>query len=129
MRRESWSSSKTPNSPTPAPLVHLIVYALAGNDGELTEGAASSERPAVPLGHNSFGKNAWLPCDPPPGHGDHRYVFQVFALDAVPDLGEHPGRGAVVDALAQACRRQGCADRDVRPRRVAGCRVARYVVR
>ncbi len=89
------------DSPTPAPLVHLIAYALSGSDSELSEGAASGERPAIPLGRNSFGKNAWLPCDPPQGHGDHRYVFQVFALDAVPDLGEHPGRGPVADALAR----------------------------
>ena len=89
------------DSPTPAPLVHLIAYPLPGDDGVLAEGAASSTSPSIPLSHNSFGKNAWLPCDPPPGHGDHRYVFQVFGLDAVPELGAHPGRDAVVDALAR----------------------------
>lgn len=89
------------DSPTPAPLVHLIAYPLPGDDGQLAEGAGSTEPPAVPLGPNSFLKNAWLPSDPPPGHGGHRYVFQVFALDAAPDLGEHPGRGKIVDALIE----------------------------
>ena len=89
------------DSPTPAPLVHLIVHGLRGDDASLPEGAASADPPAVATGHNSFMKNSWLPCDPPPGHGDHRYVFQVFALDAAPDMGEHPGRSTVADALAK----------------------------
>ncbi len=95
------------DSPTPAPLVHLIVYPLPGDDGRLPEGAVSTIPAAVPLGPNSFMKNAWLPCDPPPGHGAHRYVFQVFALDAAPDIGKHPGRGAVVDALARHAMAKG----------------------
>ena len=89
------------DSPTPAPLVHLIVHGLPGGDGVLAEGAASGDAPTVATGSNSFFKNAWLPCDPPSGHGDHRYVFQVYALDAAPDLGAHPGRGAIVEEVVK----------------------------
>ena len=43
----------------------------------------------------------WLPPDPPRGHGDHRYVFQLFALDAEVEIGgQTPGRGALVEAMA-----------------------------
>ncbi len=95
------------DSPTPAPLVHLIVHRLPGADGTLAEGAASDDPPTIATGQNSFMKNAWLPCDPPPGHGVHRYVFQIFALDTTPDLGEHPGRGKVVDAVVKHAMAKG----------------------
>ena len=59
--------------------------------------------PTTPVG-TLFGKNSllglgWLPPDPPRGHGPHRYAFQIFALDLVPDLDEGAGRGALVTAL------------------------------
>jgi Raf kinase inhibitor-like YbhB/YbcL family protein len=88
------------DSPTPAPLVHMIVHHMPGCDGTLAQGAVPSEPSTVATGRNSYLKTGWLPCDPPTGNGEHRYVFQVFALDTVPDLGEHPGRSAVEDALA-----------------------------
>ena len=37
---------------------------------------------------------------PPPGHGPHRYAFQVFALDGQPQFRVTPGRGALMRALA-----------------------------
>ena len=43
----------------------------------------------------------WLPPDPPPGHGVHRYAFQLFALSATTGLSGSPGREAVADALAR----------------------------
>jgi Raf kinase inhibitor-like YbhB/YbcL family protein len=88
------------DSPSPMPLVHGIAVHLPARDGELAEGALREHGAAIAVGRNSFFSAAWLPPDPPPGHGDHRYVFQVFALDHDPDLGPHPGRSAVVDALS-----------------------------
>ena len=76
--------------------MHAIVAGLEPGDGALPEGAIGEDAPA---GRNSFLSHAWLPPDPPPGHGAHRYVFQLYALDHRPELGANAGRAAVVDAL------------------------------
>jgi Raf kinase inhibitor-like YbhB/YbcL family protein len=71
------------DSPTPHPLVHAIVVNLGNSDGGIEEGALDSPDHVgvgLAVGTNSFFKRAWLPPDPPRGHGVHRYVFQVFAL-------------------------------------------------
>src|ERR1700761_213405 len=80
------------DSPTSDPLVHAIAVdidpRLSGfEQGEITE--ASDETPAH-LGRNSFLRQAWLPPDPPPGHGVHRYAFQIFALLPGDDFSSSP---------------------------------------
>lgn len=90
------------DSPTPRPLVHAILAGLAPHDGELAEGALPSpdhEGEDHGLGRNSFMQRAYLPPDPPRGHGPHRYAFQIFALDQAPEFSHVPGRSALVDAL------------------------------
>jgi len=90
------------DSPTPHPLVHAIVVGLAAGDGALAEAAMpSNEHPGagVHAGRNSYLQAAWLPPDPPPGHGVHRYAFQLFALKESPAFSETPGRDEVFDAL------------------------------
>lgn len=86
------------DSPTPAPLVHAIVYGLHPS-GDLPAGAMGQEAGGPAMGLNSFGKAGYLPPDPPSGHGAHRYVIQVYALGRSAGLTGQPGRGAVVDAL------------------------------
>jgi Raf kinase inhibitor-like YbhB/YbcL family protein len=90
------------DSPTPHPLVHAIVWDLAGQDGALPEAGLKSE--GAPgdehaLGKNSFFSAAYLPPDPPTGHGPHRYVIQVYALERPLGLSGTPGRGALLDAM------------------------------
>jgi Raf kinase inhibitor-like YbhB/YbcL family protein len=90
------------DSPTPSPLVHAIVVGLPNEDGALAEGALPSdghEGTGAHVGRNSYLQASWLPPDPPPGHGVHRYAFQVFALDAAPSFSETPGRDEVIEAL------------------------------
>lgn len=93
------------DAPTPQPLVHAIVYGLEADAGHLAEGAivADGEGDAVgrDVGRNSYLREGWLPPDPPSGHGEHRYAFQLFAIDAgAADIGPTPGRSAVIDAIA-----------------------------
>jgi hypothetical protein len=99
------------DSPTPHPLVHAIVVNLGGSDGAVQEGAFDSpghEGAGFAMGQNSFFKRAWLPPDPPRGHGEHRYVFQVFALRGGPVPGEAPGRGAFIDMVLERAVAVGC---------------------
>jgi len=92
------------DSPTPHPLVHAIVVNLAGESGFLAEGALDS--PAhkglgFTEGRNSLFQQAWLPPDPPPGHGKHRYVFQFFALRAGHTFSRVPGRDEFTDIILE----------------------------
>jgi Raf kinase inhibitor-like YbhB/YbcL family protein len=102
------------DSPTPHPLVHAIVTGLPGGNGVpgiLPEGALDSPNHhgvGLPTGQNSFLQHAWLPPDPPRGHGEHRYVFQVFALRAGEPFAEAPGRRALIDAILGRAIGVGC---------------------
>jgi Raf kinase inhibitor-like YbhB/YbcL family protein len=99
------------DSPTPHPLVHAIVIDLGNTAGSLEEGALDSpnhEGIGLETGQNSFLKHAWLPPDPPRGHGEHRYVFQVFALRAGPSFSAAPGRRAFIDLILDRAIAVGC---------------------
>lgn len=102
------------DSPTPHPLVQAIAHGLTGGpagEGALAEGALGGPGeapPVVAMGRNSLLQPRWLPPDPPPGHGVHRYVFQVFALARGSPLPDHPGRDAVRIAIAERGLASGC---------------------
>jgi Raf kinase inhibitor-like YbhB/YbcL family protein len=93
------------DSPSPNPLVHAVVWDLDLDTHRLEEGAIGHGGDGVPggehpeTGRNSYLRRRWLPLDPPPGHGEHHYVFQLFALSSVPDLERAPGRSALLDEL------------------------------
>jgi Raf kinase inhibitor-like YbhB/YbcL family protein len=90
------------DAPTPEPLVHAIVVDLPPGEGRLAEGAIRSSGHAgehVHEGRNSYLRAAWLPPDPPPGHGAHRYAFQLFALAAGASFPGTPGRDDVLHAI------------------------------
>ena len=93
------------DAPTPRPLVHAIVVDLPAEDGSIPEGALQSPdhdgTQDLHEGRNSYLRAGWLPPDPPPGHGVHRYAFQLFALAPGAAFDGTPGRDAVVDALRE----------------------------
>jgi Raf kinase inhibitor-like YbhB/YbcL family protein len=102
------------DSPTPHPLVHAIVVNLDPRESSIVEAALDSpDHKGVGLetGPNSFLSHAWLPPDPPPGHGPHKYVFQVFALRYArsgPRFERAPGREELVRAIAEFGIGAGC---------------------
>ncbi len=99
------------DSPTPHPLVHMIVVELAADAVSLEEGALNSPHHAgagLDTGRNSFLRQAWLPPDPPPGHGEHRYVFQVFALGPGVPFSSAPGRGEFLETVLGRSVGVGC---------------------
>jgi Raf kinase inhibitor-like YbhB/YbcL family protein len=91
-----------PDAPTLEPLVHLIAWDLPPDLAELPEGELKSPRHEgmdEMLGRNAYQQSAWLPPDPPRGHGPHLYVFQAFALDRKLDFTHPPSRKAVSAAM------------------------------
>jgi len=71
-----------PDAP-PGTWVHWVIYGLPPDSRGLEEGVPTSD--ALPSGArqgtNDFGRTGYGgPC-PPPGHGDHRYYFRLYALN------------------------------------------------
>lgn len=92
------------DAPMSEPLVHAIVVDLPGGDGGLPEAAIKSaghEGQHVHEGRNSYLRAGWLPPDPPPGHGEHRYAFQLFALGPGEPFQGKPGRDDVLQAIQE----------------------------
>ena len=93
------------DAPTGEPLVHAIVVDLPPGDGAIAEGTLKSPghegQDDVHQGRNSFLRAGWLPPDPPPGHGEHRYAFQLFALGPGEPFKGTPGRDDLLDAIRQ----------------------------
>jgi Raf kinase inhibitor-like YbhB/YbcL family protein len=92
-----------PDAPAPQPLVHAVVWGLAV-EGDLKEGAiradGAGDAEGKDVGRNSYLGEGWLPPDPPTGHGPHNYAFQLFALGGGCEIGDNPGRSALVKAMA-----------------------------
>jgi Raf kinase inhibitor-like YbhB/YbcL family protein len=91
-----------PDAPTPWPMVHATMWRLQPDTLRLAEGAIAPDGDGGAAGDvaRSSRGEGWLPPDPPTGHGSHDYVFQLFALDVVPDLDPNPKRDALVEAMA-----------------------------
>ena len=94
------------DAPLLTPLVHAVVFNLPADGTGLAEGAIVADGPegeargdGSNVGRNSFMSEGWLPPDPPPGHGVHDYVFQLFALSEEVDVLSNPGRAELTRAL------------------------------
>jgi phosphatidylethanolamine-binding protein (PEBP) family uncharacterized protein len=92
-------------------LVHAIVVDIDPAISSLEEGALASHQhdgSGLETGPNSYLQRAWLPPDPPPGHGEHRYVFQVFALMPGPNFSSPPGRRQFIEVILNRAVAVGC---------------------
>lgn len=97
------------DSPTSAPIVHLIAYDIdAANQSIGTGELSSSGRHAkARFGRNSMMGRAWMPPDPPPGHGPHRYLFQLYALGVRPPADFSGTRNEVQSIVADSALGKG----------------------
>jgi Raf kinase inhibitor-like YbhB/YbcL family protein len=93
-----------PDAPALEPLVHAIVWGIPPFVHALDEGAIRPDGVGLDngsdVGRNSYFFEGWLPPDPPTGHGDHHYAFQLFALGEIDFPGSTPGRSALVKAMS-----------------------------
>lgn len=71
--------------------VHWVLYDIPGTATGLPAAVAKTGRHAAggTHGKNDSGELGWAGPAPPRGHGVHRYVFHLYALDA--ELGLPPG--------------------------------------
>lgn len=89
-----------PDAPLPRPVVHLIAYGADPKRASFAEGALSSRANDVRLGQGTFGKPGYQGPRPVPGHGPHRYIFQLIAVKAPLRFDAPPKLDVVVGALA-----------------------------
>lgn len=81
--------------------VHWVLYNLPGDRRSLPENIQPAAFPddATRQGRNDFGKTGYGgPC-PPQGHGPHRYIFKLYALDSTLDLPPDARKGELEQAM------------------------------
>ncbi|MGF6883694.1 Raf kinase inhibitor-like YbhB/YbcL family protein [Nocardia sp. GAS34] len=87
-----------PDVPLPRPIVHGLFTGISARTSEIPEGAlnlsvnsvtATSDDSPIRFGVGAFKRRGYAGPRPIPGHGAHRYVFQLFALDVVSGLDEN----------------------------------------
>ena len=86
------------DAPMLRPLTHAIAYAIDPATTSLGEGALDGAH--VTMGYNGAGRRGYVAPAPLPGHGPHRYVFTLLAVDFVPRFDQPPTRGRLLDAIA-----------------------------
>src|SRR5215212_10358059 len=80
---------------------HWILYNLPSGSRELAEDIPKDAvlSPGARQGTNSFGEVGYGGACPPRGHGEHRYIFKLYALDADSALEPGARREQLLDAL------------------------------
>jgi len=92
------------DAPFPRPLVHAVLHSIPPGLSGIQEGGLAMKQVRMsPLGfrvgRNSMARAGWMAPSPIPGHGPHRYAFQLFAVDVVPSFASPPGRGLLLRTL------------------------------
>jgi len=92
-----------PDAPRERPFLHWMIWNIEGGITALPPGLPNTPRPITPQasiqGMNDNGSYGWFGPRPPPGHGLHRYYFQVFALDDFLPMDEDTPLKELLNAL------------------------------
>ena len=74
-----------PDAPTGSGWWHWVVYDIPASATGLVMGAGAAGGAELPagakLGRTDFGTAEYGGAAPPPGHGPHRYIFTLYALN------------------------------------------------
>ena len=74
-----------PDAPTGSGWWHWVVYDIPANATSLPRGAGAAGGASLPKGakqgRTDFGSKEYGGAAPPPGHGPHRYIFTLYALN------------------------------------------------
>lgn len=74
-----------PDAPTGSGWWHWVVYDIPASVTGLVMGAGAAGGAELPagakLGRTDFGTAEYGGAAPPPGHGPHRYIFTLYALN------------------------------------------------
>ena len=70
-----------PDAPLPDGFVHWVLTGIPADATGIPEGGGNEYR----QGSNGWGGTGYRGPMPPPGHGDHRYYFWVYALSVEVD--------------------------------------------
>jgi Raf kinase inhibitor-like YbhB/YbcL family protein len=74
-----------PDAPTGSGWWHWVVYDIPANVTSLPRGAGAAGGAGLPagakMGRTDFGTKEYGGAAPPPGHGPHRYIFTLYALN------------------------------------------------
>jgi Raf kinase inhibitor-like YbhB/YbcL family protein len=81
-------------------VLHWAIFDIPGDAKGLPEGVKNGEQPNGAKHINNLGGNPGYmgPCAPP-GHGDHHYTFELFALNAKLGLPASTSRADLLNAM------------------------------
>jgi Raf kinase inhibitor-like YbhB/YbcL family protein len=83
-----------------ADVLHWAIFDIPGSSKELPEGVKPGDQPdGAKQINNIAGRPGYLgPC-PPPGHGDHHYTIELFALNEKLNLPASTSRADLLSAM------------------------------
>ena len=97
-----------PDVPLPRPVTHMVVIGIPTGWTGLAEGAlAATAGPPLAFGRGLLARAGYAGPRPITGHGPHRYVFQIFALDRRLALPPQPKLDAVLAGIAESLLARG----------------------
>jgi Raf kinase inhibitor-like YbhB/YbcL family protein len=88
-----------PDAPIPRPFVHMIVYRIVPNQAGFAEAALAREARGMAFGKSTAGTQGYMGPRPIPGHGPHRYIFQILALSRHTAFSSAPKLKAFLDSI------------------------------
>jgi Raf kinase inhibitor-like YbhB/YbcL family protein len=88
-----------PDAPIPRPFVHMIVYRIAPDQAGFAEAALTRVARDMAFGESTTGVQGYMGPRPIPGHGPHRYFFQILALSRRTAFSSAPKLKAFLDGI------------------------------